>query len=137
MKEKFTTVNYKQFIAIEIILILILLIISCSNLSNRKETRTVEIIAGKDSTFNIYQNVSGSPSTLLLDISEDIDNNDSFLIVSFEDSGNISNRNIRQSIKIKEGRTHHGTDLFEPHFVLYYKNGKAKKGKIFVKIKIY
>ena len=133
MKAKFTIDNYRQFIAIEIMLILFVINVSCSQ---KKELKVVEIITGKDSTFNINQNVS-SPSTLLLDISGDIDTDNAFLIVSFEDSGYVPNRNIRQSIKIKKGRTNYGTDLFEPHFVLYYKNGKAKKGKIYVKIKIF
>ena len=123
---------------IQILLICLFTIVlfSCSN--SQIEVKEVEIDIKKDTVFHIYQNL-GSISTLIFDVNGKIDTDSSLLIISFENSKYEGNREIRDTINLKKGiiNLKEGQDLFEPYFVLYYKNKKAKEGELNVKIKMY
>ena len=123
---------------IQILLICLFTIVlfSCSN--SQIEVKEVEIDIKKDTVFHIYQNL-GSISTLILDVNGKIDTDSSLLFISFENSKYEGNREIRDTINLKKGiiNLKEGQDLFEPYFVLYYKNKKAKEGELNVKIKMY
>ena len=123
-------------IQILLICLFIVVLFSCSN--SQIEVKEVEIDIKKDTVFHIYQNL-GSISTLILDVNGKIDTDSSLLFISFENSKYEGNREIRDTINLKKGiiNLKEGQDLFEPYFVLYYKNKKAKEGELNVKIKMY